>query len=90
MGAPSLDWQAAYARLQAADARTSVPTLLLETQAGSACPSPTNATVVTIQGAGAVLELEDDAHRAPWLAAITAFLAERAPKSVQPAPPHGP
>jgi lysophospholipase len=87
LGGPSLDWTAAASRLQAsaqADAgQITVPTLVVQPAAASTCLSPSNARHMAIAGAGPALELEDDARRGPWLAAVLDFIgsATRSPLS---------
>jgi lysophospholipase len=92
LGGPSLDWLAAETKLAQDDAtdigRIGVPTLVLRPGGRPPCLSPPRARSVSIPGAWASLELEDDAHRRPWLAAILDAVAASRPAS--PAPPgHG-
>lgn len=88
LGGPSLDWLAA-ARALARDAqkdagRIRVPTLVLTPSSAGVCLGPPVAHRVTILDAGPALELEDEARRRPWLAAVLDTIAAvRAP----PAPP---
>ncbi len=83
LGGPTLDYEAAKDRLQrptvADQARLrSRPTLVLSAGKPAACLTPPGAQVATIAGADPALELEDDPHRAPWLAAIERFVSQTA------------
>ena len=82
MGGRSLDWLAAARALQDQTekdlARVDAPALLISADPTRSCLSPASAKRVAIAGAGPALELEDDAHRGPWLAAIEAFIVEHA------------
>jgi len=81
MGAPSLDWQRAFADLQDRairdQGRIHLPTLLLDANQPASCIAITGAYRRRIAGGGPALELEDDARRGPWLSAIQVFLTER-------------
>jgi lysophospholipase len=94
MGGPSLDWQAALARLQASAeagaARLTAPTLLIESDKPSGCLKPAVAELRTIPASGAAFELEDDSRRTPWLAAIEAFARAAALRAQPPLPAHAP
>jgi lysophospholipase len=88
LGGPSLDWQAALARLQrdaeAGAGRIKAPTLLIDDGQPRACLAPPVAVRRSLAGADPALELEDDRWRAPWLAAVLAFvdgLAKSPPRS---------
>ena len=85
LGGPSPQWRAALADLQsrtAADAaRIQVPTLTLQAQPSPGCLAPPGTVLRTIPGAGPALELEDDARRGPWLAAIRADIAAAAARA---------
>jgi lysophospholipase len=89
LGGPSLDWQAALARLQheaeTGAARLSGPILLIDDGKSPACLAPPVAVRRSLAGAGPALELEDDRWRAPWLAAVEAFVQAEARL-----PAHGP
>ena len=81
LGGPSLDYQAALARLHApteADLTKlrATPTLVIETGRADDCLTPSGAQVQTIPGAYRALELEDDPHRTPWLASIERFTTQ--------------
>jgi lysophospholipase len=82
MGGPSLDWLAAFDAMQrraGADAKLiATPTLQVESVGAVRCLDVVGAQTVEIAGAGPALELEDDAHRRPWLAALTRFVADLA------------
>jgi lysophospholipase len=88
LGGPSLDWLSAETNLaQAAEAnigQIGIPTLVLRPGGRAPCPSPPAARSVSIPGAWASLELEDDAHRRPWLAAILDAVAPIRPASPAP------
>ncbi|HEY1753595.1 MAG TPA: alpha/beta hydrolase [Caulobacteraceae bacterium] len=94
LGGPSLDWEAALNRLQAgaqADvARLTGPTLLIETDGRAGCLRPPVAELRTIPGSGPAFELEDDARRRPWLAAVEGFARAAAARARPPLPAHGP
>jgi lysophospholipase len=86
LGGPTLDYEAALARLQAATqadlARLhATPTLVIETGRADGCLTPPGAQVQTIAAADPALELEDDPHRTPWLAAIERFAAATAART---------
>ena len=85
MGGPSLDWRAALQALEGAAqgdvAKVQAPTLVLEPSGALRCLSPPGATFQDIAGALPALELEDDAHRTPWLAAIRTLIAAAAAKA---------
>jgi lysophospholipase len=85
MGGPSLDWRVALQSLEAAAqgdvARVQTPTLVLEPTGAERCLAPPGAQFQDIAGALPALELEDDVHRAPWLAAIRAVVADAAAKA---------
>ena len=86
LGGPSLDHEAALARLQAqteADlARLhATPTLVLTAARPAPCLTPSGAQIQTIAVADPALELEDDPHRTPWLAAINRFAAQTAART---------
>jgi lysophospholipase len=86
LGGPTLDYEAALARLSALTESDlaklrATPTLVLEAGAAAPCLTPPGAQVRTIAGAAPALELEDDAHRAPWLAAIQRFAAQAAART---------
>jgi lysophospholipase len=85
LGGPSLEWRAALADLQAttvADtARILVPSLVLQAQGQRGCLQPSGATRHAFPGAGPAMELEDDAHRGAWLAAVRAFVAAAAARA---------
>ena len=86
LGGPSLDYEAALARLQAVTGADlarlrPTPTLVLSAAAPAACLTPSGAQVQTIAGADAALELEDDAHRTPWLAAVNRFATQTAART---------
>jgi lysophospholipase len=89
LGGPSLDWQAAFGRLQhdaeAGAARLSGPILLIDNGGPSACLAPPVTVRRSLAGAGPALELEDDHWRAGWLAAVEAFTQAQARL-----PAHGP
>ena len=83
LGGPSLDYEAALARLQApTEADLSklrdTPTLVLEPDRTPACLTPAGAQLQTIPGAAPAFELEDTPHRTPWLTALEHFLAATA------------
>ena len=88
LGGPSLDWLAAKAKLAQADTagagRIGVPTLMLSPGGRMPCLSPPTARSVAIPGAWPALELEDDAHRRPWLAAVVDAMAAMAPSPTPP------
>lgn len=83
LGGPSLDWLAAVTTLAQRDAvdanRIGVPTLVLRLAAGADCLAAPQARSLTISGARPALELEDDAHRRPWLAAVAQAIAATRP-----------
>jgi lysophospholipase len=93
MGGPSLDWQAALGALQrraGADAKLiATPTLEIAPTGVPRCLAVPDATSVDIPGAHPALELEDDAHRRPWLTAIARFVASLA-RRADPHPRDGP
>ncbi len=74
LGGPSLDWAAAVDRLAHAardgQASLATPTLVVDTDRSAGCLAPPLADTRLIAGAGDALELEDDARRGVWLAAI--------------------
>ena len=80
MGGPSHDWRAAAYRLQTdtgADLAAIQASTLVIAQAGAQpCLSPPAATTLSLAGADAALELEDDARRAAWISAIEDFVAD--------------
>jgi lysophospholipase len=82
LGGPSLDWQAALARLQrdaeAGAGRLKAPTLLIDDGKPRACLAPPVVVRRSLVGADQALELEDDRWRGPWLAAIQGFIADLA------------
>jgi lysophospholipase len=82
LGGPSLDWRAALFALQGEAARDAgrigVPTLILLPDGPRSCLAPAGAVIRTIPGALPALELEDEAHRAPWLEAVRGFVTEAA------------
>jgi lysophospholipase len=82
MGGPSLDWEAALNGLQrqaevGAD-RLTGRVLLLDDGKATACVAPPVAVRRSLAGADGAFELEADAWRKPWLAAIEAFLGATA------------
>jgi lysophospholipase len=88
LGGPSLDWQAALARLQrdaeAGAGRLKVSTLLIDDGKPRTCLAPPVVLRRSLVGADPALELEDDRWRGPWLAALLAFvrdLAKAPPRS---------
>jgi lysophospholipase len=86
LGGPTLDYEAAKDRLQrlaeADIARLrATPTLVVATGRAADCLAPPGAQALTIAGADPALELEDDPHRAPWLAAVERFAGEAAARS---------
>jgi lysophospholipase len=86
LGGPSLDYEAALARLQRpteADlARLrATPTLALETGRANDCVTPAGSQVQTIAGADPAFELEDDPHRGPWLGALLRFISAAAARA---------
>jgi lysophospholipase len=83
LGGPSLDYEAALARLQAptqADLPKlrATPTLVVQPDRSPACLTPAGAQLQTIPGAAPALELEDTPRRTHWLAALERFLAATA------------
>jgi len=86
LGGRALDYEAALDRLQrltrddAARLRPT-PTLVIQPGQGGACLTTPGAQALAIAGAGPALELEDDPHRAPWLAAILRFAAHAAARA---------
>jgi lysophospholipase len=95
MGGPSLDWQAAFAELRDRTlgdlGRLDAPTVILDGDRPTPCLRLPGAQRRRFAGARPALELEDDAHRGPWLAAVEAALARmtRAARPSQGAD-HGP
>ena len=86
LGGPSLDYEAALAHLQAATEADlpklrATPTLVLSPGVAAPCLTPSGAQVQTIPGADPALELEDDPHRAPWLAALEHFAGATAART---------
>jgi lysophospholipase len=86
LGGPTLDYEAALARLQTATGADlaklrPTPTLVLSAATPAPCLTPSGAQVQTIPGADPALELEDDPHRTPWLAAIERFTAQTAART---------
>jgi hypothetical protein len=84
-GGPGPQRRAALADLQvraAGDAaRIRMPTLALSAQGQGGCLAPPGAARQAIPGAGPALELEDDARRGPWLAAVRAVIAAAAARA---------
>lgn len=82
LGGPSLDWQAALARLQgdaeADAARLKAQALVIDDGKPRACLAPPVSVRRSLPGADPALELEDDHWRKPWLAAILAFIGDLA------------
>jgi lysophospholipase len=82
LGGPSLDWQAALAALQrdaeAGAVRLKGRALVIDDGKPRACLAPPVALRRSLAGADPALELEDDHWRAPWLAAVLAFVADLA------------
>jgi lysophospholipase len=81
LGGASLDYEAALARLHAPTESDlakllGTPTLVLQPDRAPACLSPAGAQLQTIAGADPTLELEDTAHRTPWLTALERFIAQ--------------
>ena len=87
LGGPSLDWQAALGDLQrdaeAGAGRLKGPVLLIDDGKPRACLAPPVAIRRSLAGADPAFELEDDRWRAPWLAAIKAFVAAQAQPQTQ-------
>jgi lysophospholipase len=87
LGGPSLDWQAALARLQrdaeAGAGRLRAPTLLIDDGKPRACLAPPVAVRRSLVGADQALELEDDRWRGPWFAAVLDFIGDL-PKAPSP------
>jgi lysophospholipase len=87
LGGPSLDWQAALARLQrdaeAGASRLRAPTLVIDDGKPGACLAPPVAVRRSLAGADQALELEDDRWRGPWLAAVLAFVRDLAKPPAQ-------
>jgi lysophospholipase len=85
LGGPSLDWRVALQGLldgaRGSAGAIQVPTLLVEPAGAQRCVAPPNVQTQDIAGASAALELEDDAHRAPWLAAVKSLIAQAAAKA---------
>ncbi len=84
LGGPTLDYQAALARLQRftrADLAKlhATPTLVIAPTAS--CLTPSAAQVTTLPTADPALELEDTLHRTLWLTAITRFTAATAART---------
>lgn len=79
MGGPSLDWQAALAELQGRTLddldRLDAPTAILDADRATPCLGVPGADRRRFPGARPALELEDNAHRGPWLAAVIDTLA---------------
>ncbi len=79
MGGPSLDWQAAYAELQdhtLADLdKLNAPVTILQTRGPQLCIAVPGADTVVLAADEPAPELETDARRGPWLAAVEAALA---------------
>lgn len=80
LGGRSLDYEAALSRLQGLTEGDlsklhATPTLVLQPDHAAACLTPSGAQLQSIQGAAPALELEDSAHRGPWLAALESFTA---------------
>jgi lysophospholipase len=82
LGGPSLDWQAALARLQrdaeAGAGRLQGPTLVIDDGKPRACLAPPVSLRRSLVGADQALELEDDRWRGPWLAAVLTFIGDLA------------
>jgi lysophospholipase len=81
LGGPTLDYQAALARLQRLTGSDlarlhTTPTLVIAPTA--TCLTPSGAQVTTLPTADPALELEDNPHRAPWLTAIERFTSATA------------
>jgi lysophospholipase len=86
LGGPSLDYEAARAALLApteADLSKlrATPTLVVQTDHGPACLTPSGAQFQTIAGAAPALELEDAPHRTSWLAALERFTTQVAARA---------
>jgi lysophospholipase len=85
LGGPSLDWRVALQTLldrsRGDSGRIQVPTLLVEPAGAERCVAPPGAQFQDIAGALPALELEDDAHRGPWLAAVKSVIAGAAAKA---------
>ncbi|HEX3916141.1 MAG TPA: alpha/beta hydrolase [Caulobacteraceae bacterium] len=85
LGSPSDDWRNGLRDLRnravGGAARIQIPTLTLESADKPGCLQPPGAARQVIAGAAPALELEDDAHRGPWLAAIRAYIAAAAAKA---------
>lgn len=85
IGGPSDDWHAALVDLRnrtvGGAGRIQIATLALETSDKPGCLAPPGDSRQVIEGAESALELEDDAHRGPWLAAVRASIAGAAAKA---------
>jgi len=81
MGGPSLRWQEAFLDAQRAARRglaaTQVPTLVIEGDHGPGCLELPRCSAIRLAGGDAALEIERDAVRNAWLAAIDAFMRAR-------------
>ncbi|HWA60975.1 MAG TPA: alpha/beta hydrolase [Caulobacteraceae bacterium] len=81
MGAPSLDWIAAFNAGQKAAQRNldaaDVPILVIGGPGASGCGKAPRCEAVTLEQAKGPLELERDPVRAAWLAAVTGFIRDR-------------
>jgi len=88
LGGPSLNWLAAASILQsqvrADTGRLDVPTLEVSPGGAPRCLVPSGVTTQSLAGARPALELEDDAHRAPWLTAIEGFIVTRTRAPIPP------
>jgi len=88
MGGPSLDWLTAARQLEdetvAAAPRIRVPVLDIEPSATTCLPLPTGTVRLSLLDADPALELENDAHRGPWLSAIQDFIAAQAREPIPP------
>ena len=95
MGGPSLDWQAAFAELQGRTLdeldRLNTRVAILDADRATPCLGVPGADRQRFAGADAALELEDNAHRGPWLAAVEAALEKMtAAAKGRPGADHGP
>ena len=95
MGGPSEDWLVAADRLQTqtrADlGRIHAPTLVSAPAGSPACAAPPAATTLSLARADPALELEDDARRNAWLAAVEGFVtAHVGPPAPPPMIDHAP